>query len=132
VVARGGPRPLQRAARRDAALAHGGDNPGVAEDPFWRSVRLTYEELDEDCPTGHRTVALAHLANGDKLEVNRVRPYRDGWVWLQSDYTEQETPEVNFIRDNAIYRVELKHIRDMRERKKIGFIVERLTADEPT
>jgi hypothetical protein len=96
----------------------------MAEDPFWRSVRLTYEELDEDCPEGHRTVSLAHLASGESIEVNRVRPYRDGWVWIQTDYTEHGISEVNFVRDSAIYRVELKHVRDARMRKSVGFVVE--------
>jgi hypothetical protein len=130
VDAGGGLRPVRRGARHDAVVARDGDNPGVAEDPFWRSVRLTYDELDEECPTGHRTIALAHVANGDKLEINHVRPYLDGWVWLQSDMDE-ETPVVNFIRDDAIYRIEIKHVRDMRERKKVGFVVEEPTADEP-
>ena len=99
----------------------------MAEDPFWRSVRLTYEALDAECPEGHRTIAVAHLGRGDELEINHVRPYRDGWVLVQNDHTVEETPEVNFIRDHAIYRIEIKYTRDMRERVRTGFFVE-----EPT
>ena len=96
----------------------------MAEDPFWRSVRLTYEALDEDCPEGHRTVAVVHLVSGHELEINHVRPYRDGWIFVQNDHTVEETPEVNFIRDHAIYRIQVKYTRDMRERTRTGFFVE--------
>jgi len=94
----------------------------VAEHPFWRQARLTYEELDKECPDGQRTVALVHLVSGEVFEANHVRPDAltdPEWVWIQSDYP--GPPEVRFVRVPVIGHVEMKYVRS--EKPSFGFKV---------
>jgi hypothetical protein len=100
----------------------------MAEDPFWRSIRLTWEDVNSDCPDDHRTVAFVHFAHGDMIEVNHVRPYGDGWVFVQDDHS-LERPDANFVRQETIVRVEIRTVPDPAPKRAVGFVVEPMPED---
>lgn len=87
----------------------------MAEDPFWRHVRLQYESWDTRTPEGQRTVAKAHLATGEAIEITFVVPIDGEWTAIQ---TREES--AHLVRSALIVRVEIGYERGERG---IGFRV---------
>ena len=95
----------------------------MAEHPFWRQVRLTYESLASECPDDRRTVALVHLTTGEVFEANHVRPDAltdPEWIFIQSDHP-ATGKEVRFVRPDDIGHIELKYVHG--EKRAVGFTV---------